>query len=69
MTGKPHPPQSPVRNREQELDGRQIEEMRRRLNELTFLHETSQVLTATLDLDSVLRSLMTQVRAVSYTHL
>ncbi len=44
------------------MDGRQIEEMRRRLNELTFLHETSQVLTATLDLDSVLRSLMTQVR-------
>lgn len=32
------------------------------IRELTFLHETSQVLTATLDLDSVLRSLMTQVR-------
>jgi PAS domain S-box-containing protein len=29
---------------------------------LTFLHETSRVLAATLDLDSVLRSLMAQVR-------
>jgi NtrC-family two-component system sensor histidine kinase KinB len=32
------------------------------IRELTFLHETSQVLTATLDLDDILRSLMTQVR-------
>jgi NtrC-family two-component system sensor histidine kinase KinB len=46
----------------QEPDERQIEAMRKRLRELTFLHETSQVLTATLDLDDVLRSLMTQVR-------
>lgn len=38
------------------------EAMRKRLRELTFLHQTSQVLTATLDLDSVLRSLMAQVR-------
>jgi PAS domain S-box-containing protein len=34
---------------------------------LTFLHETSQVLTATLDLDDVLRSIMTQVR--DYFHV
>jgi len=33
-----------------------------RVRELSFLHETSQLLTATLDLDSVLHSLMTQVR-------
>jgi len=46
----------------QRLDERQIEAMQKRLRELTFLHETSQVLTATLDLDSVLQSLMTQVR-------
>ncbi|HDQ73391.1 MAG TPA: PAS domain S-box protein [Chloroflexi bacterium] len=38
-------------------------DVHKRLRELTFLHETSQVLTATLDLESVLRSLMTQVRA------
>lgn len=46
----------------QELNERQVEAMQKRLRELTFLHETSQVITATLDLDSVLRSLMTQVR-------
>jgi PAS domain S-box-containing protein len=40
----------------------QIEAVSKRLRELTFLHETSQVLTATLDLDSVLHSLMAQVR-------
>lgn len=45
-----------------EVEGRQIEVMRKRLRELTFLHQTSQVLTATLDLDSVLQSLMVQVR-------
>jgi NtrC-family two-component system sensor histidine kinase KinB len=45
-----------------ELDKRQIEGMRKRLRELTFLHETSQLVSATLDLDSVLRSLMAQVR-------
>jgi len=44
----------------QELDERQVTQ--KRLRELTFLHETSQVITATLDLDSVLRSLMSQVR-------
>ena len=43
-------------------EGREIDAMRKRLGELTFLHQTSQVLTATLDLDSVLRSLMAQVR-------
>ncbi len=43
-------------------DGRQVEAMRKRLRELAFLHETSQVLTATLDLDSVLHALMAQVR-------
>jgi len=46
----------------QEPDGRQVQAMQKRLRELTFLHETSQVLTATLDLDSVLHSLMAQVR-------
>jgi NtrC-family two-component system sensor histidine kinase KinB len=40
----------------------QIDSMRTQLRELTFLHETSQVLTATLDLESVLQSLMSQVR-------
>ncbi len=38
-------------------------DVQKRLRELTFLHKTSQVLTATLDLESVLRSLMTQVWA------
>jgi NtrC-family two-component system sensor histidine kinase KinB len=38
-----------------------ISNLESRIRELTFLHETSQVLTATLDLDDVLRSLMTQV--------
>jgi len=47
---------------DQELDDSQIESVKKRLRELAFLHETSQVLTATLDLDSVLRSLMAQVR-------
>jgi PAS domain S-box-containing protein len=36
--------------------------MRKRLRELAFLHETSQLLTATLDLDSVLHALMAQVQ-------
>jgi len=49
-------------NQSQEPDKHQFEAMQKRLRELTFLHETSQVLTATLDLDSVLRSLMAQVR-------
>ncbi|MEA3339060.1 MAG: ATP-binding protein [Chloroflexota bacterium] len=40
----------------------QISDLKSQIRELVFLHETSQVLTATLDLDSVLRSLMTQVR-------
>jgi NtrC-family two-component system sensor histidine kinase KinB len=39
-----------------------IETVQRRLRELSFLHETSQVLTATLDLESVLHALMAQVR-------
>ncbi len=46
----------------QGLDECQVEAMRKQLRELTFLHETSQAITATLDLDSVLRSLMAQVR-------
>jgi len=46
----------------QELDKRQINTVWKRLRELTFLHTTSQVLAATLDLDSVLESLMCQVR-------
>lgn len=40
----------------------QVDAVQKQLRELTFLHRTSQVLTATLDLDSVLRSLMAQVR-------
>jgi PAS domain S-box-containing protein len=36
--------------------------MQKRLRELTFLHETSQLVSASLDLDSVLQSLMTQIR-------
>jgi len=39
-----------------------IEHLKAKVRELAFLHETSQLLTATLDLDSLLRSLMTQVR-------
>ena len=39
-----------------------ISNLESQIRELTFLHETSRVLTATLDPDSVLRSLMTQVR-------
>jgi len=45
-----------------ELESRQIADMQKRLREMTFLHETSKVLAATLDLDGVLRSLMAQVR-------
>jgi NtrC-family two-component system sensor histidine kinase KinB len=45
-----------------ELGDRQIAAMQKRLRELTFLHETSKVLAATLDLDGVLRSLLSQVR-------
>jgi NtrC-family two-component system sensor histidine kinase KinB len=45
-----------------ELDERQVNRMQKRLRELTFLHETSHLVSATLDLDSVLRSLMAQVR-------
>ena len=40
----------------------EISNLKSQIRELTFLHETSQVLTATLDPDDVLRSLMTQVR-------
>ncbi|MFQ6100421.1 MAG: ATP-binding protein [Anaerolineae bacterium] len=40
----------------------QVDVIQKQLRELAFLHETSQVLTATLHLDGVLRSLMTQVR-------
>lgn len=39
-----------------------IHHLESEVRELRFLHETSQLLTATLDPDSVLRSLMTQVR-------
>src|SRR4030042_1666287 len=51
-----------VESQVQGLEDRQVAFMQRRLRELTFLHETSKVLTATLDLDSVLHSLMAQVR-------
>ena len=40
----------------------EISDLESKIRELTFLHETSQVLTATLALDDVLRSLMSQVR-------
>jgi NtrC-family two-component system sensor histidine kinase KinB len=40
----------------------EISKLESQIRELTFLHETSQILTATLDLDDVLRSLMTRVR-------
>jgi PAS domain S-box-containing protein len=40
----------------------QVDTVHKQLRELSFLHRTSQVLTATLDLDSVLHSLMAQVR-------
>ncbi len=39
-----------------------IKNLESKVRELSFLHETSQLLTATLDLDSMLRSLMNQVR-------
>ena len=45
-----------------ELDERQVNGMQKRLRELTFLQKTSHLVSATLDLDSVLRSLMAQVR-------
>jgi len=45
-----------------EVDERQVAQMRQRLRELTFLHKTNQMVSATLDLDSVLQSLMAQVR-------
>jgi len=45
-----------------EVYGEESDAVHKRLRELMFLHETSQVLTATLDLDSVLRSLLSQVR-------
>jgi PAS domain S-box-containing protein len=38
------------------------EPLKKQVRELAFLHETSQVLTATLDLDQVLQSLMSQGR-------
>jgi NtrC-family two-component system sensor histidine kinase KinB len=63
MTGtKPQIPTRGVQNPSLGLDERGLEGMRKRLRELTFLHETSQMVSATLDLDSVLRSLMAQVR-------
>ena len=40
-----------------------IHRLESKVRELSFLHETNQLLTATLDLDRVLRSLMNQVRA------
>jgi NtrC-family two-component system sensor histidine kinase KinB len=46
----------------QDLTDCQGKTLQRRLRELAFLHETSRVLAASLDVDSVLRSLMAQVR-------
>ena len=40
----------------------QIDTTRKQLRELMFLHETTRVLAATLDMDTVLRTLMAQVR-------
>ncbi|MBN1976433.1 MAG: GAF domain-containing protein [Anaerolineae bacterium] len=51
-----------VEGRAEGLESRQVADVQRRLREMTFLHETSKVLAATLDLDGVLRSLMAQVR-------
>jgi PAS domain S-box-containing protein len=51
-----------LRDSIQEICESQVDVVQKQLHELAFLHETSQVLTATLHLDSVLRSLMTQVR-------
>lgn len=45
-----------------DLEERQARAMQKQVRELTFLHETSQMVSATLDLDSVLQSLMAQVR-------
>jgi two-component system, NtrC family, sensor histidine kinase KinB len=44
------------------VERRPASSMQKQLRELTFLYETSQVLAATLDLDSMLQSLITQVR-------
>jgi len=63
MTNFKRPNPTPNARRPHQKPGeRQIDDTRKRLRELTFLHETSQVLTATLDLDGVLQSLMSQVR-------
>ena len=51
-----------VESQVQELENHQVAAMQKRLREMTFLHETSRVLAATLDLEGVLRSLMAQVR-------
>ena len=51
-----------VKDQAKELEGRHIADIQKRLREMTFLHETSRVLAATLDLNDVLRSLMAQVR-------
>lgn len=56
-----------TRNPNQELCENQDSDIQTQLRELAFLHETSQILTATLDLDSVLHSLMAQVR--EYFHV
>jgi PAS domain S-box-containing protein len=51
-----------AQNSSQESSEKQVDDIQTQLRELTFLHETSQILTATLDVDSVLHSLMAQVR-------
>jgi NtrC-family two-component system sensor histidine kinase KinB len=51
-----------IESQAQELENHQVAAMQKRLREMTFLHETSRVLAATLDLEGVLRSLMSQVR-------
>jgi NtrC-family two-component system sensor histidine kinase KinB len=46
----------------QQVAAEELDALKKQVRELAFLHETSQVLTATLDLDQVLQSLMSQVR-------
>ena len=63
MTGiRSQPPACEAPNPAQEVNQREVKGMQKRLRELAFLHETSQVVSATLDLDSILQSLLTQVR-------
>jgi PAS domain S-box-containing protein len=61
LTSDLRPVDTAVDESSEALDG-QFKSMQKRLRELTFLHETSRVLTSTLDVNGVLRSLMAQVK-------